>query len=68
MNAGVDLHFVQSGLQAVNVAGVVLHQFGIHIEVDDVSLVLVGENLAEECAANFLLHVEHSRLAAARSR
>ena len=64
LKAGIDLNFVESGLQAVNVAGVVLYQFGVDVEVDDVGFVFVGENLAEECAADFLLHVEHSELAA----
>src|ERR1700692_4002873 len=62
--ASIDLHFVQRGLQAVNVAGVILHQFGIHVEVDDVGLVLVGKNLVEESAADLLLHIEDVALAA----
>ena len=51
-------------MQAVNVAGVILHQLGVDVEVDDVGLVLVGENLAKERSADFFFHVEHSALAA----
>ncbi len=45
----------------MNVPGEVLHQRRIHIEVDYVGLVFVGENLAEECSADFFLHVEQLR-------
>src|SRR5258708_39038893 len=55
---GIDPHFIHRILQAANVAGIVLHQFGIDVEIDDVSLVLVSENLAQEGAADLLLRVE----------
>ena len=48
----------------MNVAGVILHQFGFDVEVDYERFVLVGENLAQECSADFLFHVEDSELAA----
>ena len=48
----------------MNITRVILHQRGVDVEVDDIGLVLVGENLPEERAANFFLHVEHIALAA----
>ena len=59
-DAAINFHFVERGLQTVNVARVILHQFGLNIEVHHERLVLVGKNLAQECATDLFFHVEDS--------
>ena len=62
---GVDLYRIQRFLQTVNVAGEILQQTGIDVEVDDEGFIFVGQDLFQERATDFLLHVEDSQLTAA---
>ena len=49
----------------MNVAGEILQQTGIDVEVDDEGFIFVGQDLFQERATDFLLHVENSQLTAA---